>query len=106
MVKVTVLYGHPQDADAFEKYYAERHTPIAVKIPAMEQFELTKFYPNPDGSPPAHYRTADLYFKDMETLTACLNSEEGKAAASDLANFATGGVTFLVGGVEYVTLNK
>ena len=24
MVKATVLYGHPTDADAFEKYYAEK----------------------------------------------------------------------------------
>ena len=31
MIKATVLYGHPTDSDAFEKYYAETHTPHCVK---------------------------------------------------------------------------
>ena len=32
MIKATVLYGHPTDSDAFEKYYAETHTPIALSM--------------------------------------------------------------------------
>ena len=32
MMKLTALYGHPTDADVFEKYYAETHTPLALSI--------------------------------------------------------------------------
>lgn len=32
MVKLSVLYGQPKSADAFEKYYAETHMPIAAKM--------------------------------------------------------------------------
>jgi uncharacterized protein (TIGR02118 family) len=28
MVKLTVLYGHPDDPDAFEEYYANTHMPL------------------------------------------------------------------------------
>jgi uncharacterized protein (TIGR02118 family) len=28
MVKFTILYDHPEDPDAFERYYAEVHMPL------------------------------------------------------------------------------
>jgi hypothetical protein len=44
---------------------------------------------------------AELYFPNEAELQITLNSPEGKAAAvGDLPNFATGGVTMLVGFVE------
>ena len=33
MAKLTVLYGHPEDTEAFEEYYANTHLPLAAKIP-------------------------------------------------------------------------
>ena len=33
MVKLTLLYGNPKNAAAFEKYYAETHLPIAGPLP-------------------------------------------------------------------------
>src|SRR4051794_32212279 len=35
MVKAVVLYGHPEDPDAFERHYAETHTPLAEAIPGL-----------------------------------------------------------------------
>lgn len=32
MQKLTVLYGHPKDAMAFEKYYKEKHLPLAATM--------------------------------------------------------------------------
>jgi uncharacterized protein (TIGR02118 family) len=29
MQKLTVLYGHPTDVETFEKYYSEKHLPLA-----------------------------------------------------------------------------
>ena len=30
--KLTVLYGHPTNPAAFEKYYGEKHLPLAANI--------------------------------------------------------------------------
>ena len=96
MVKLQVLYGHPKDPAAFEAYYRDPHTPIAVKVPGLRRFEASKVLGAPGGGQPAYYRTADLYFDDMNALQAALSSPEGQAAANDIANFATGGVTLMV----------
>ncbi|MCK7595614.1 EthD family reductase [Pseudomarimonas salicorniae] len=100
MAKLTVLYGHPTDTKAFEDYYAQTHLPIAGRIPSVTRLELTVFAPGPDGSPPAYYRMAELYFPDAASMQAALASPEGAAAANDLPNFASGGVTMLAGAVE------
>ncbi len=36
MIKMTLLYGMPEDTDAFETYYSETHMPIAAKIPGVD----------------------------------------------------------------------
>lgn len=100
MITATVLYGHPKDTDAFEKYYAETHLPIVSKASGIAKAEYTKFLPNPDGSAPAYYRMAELYFESPAELQQALNSPEGKAMAADLSNFATGGVTLIFGTIE------
>jgi uncharacterized protein (TIGR02118 family) len=100
MIKATLLYGHPADSDAFEKYYAEIHLPIASKMKGVEKLELTKFLSAPDGSKAAYYRMAELYFPSPAGLQETMASVEGQAAVADLANFATGGVTMIVGSVE------
>jgi uncharacterized protein (TIGR02118 family) len=96
MVKLTVLYGHPKSADAFEKYYLEIHKPIALKMQGVRKIELAKVVGTPDGSAPAYYRIAELYFDDLDHLKSVLGSPEGQATAGDLPNFATGGFTMLI----------
>ena len=32
MMRLTVLYGHPDDPAAFDKYYEEVHLPLAKKM--------------------------------------------------------------------------
>ncbi|MEB2777057.1 EthD family reductase [Algoriphagus sp. D3-2-R+10] len=97
MIKLTVLYGHPRDPDAFEKYYATTHMPLVGKIKGVAKAEVTKFLPNEDGSKPEYYRLTELYFESPEGMQAALGSLEGKATTDDLANFSTGGVKVLVG---------
>ena len=50
MVKAVVLYGHPEDPDAFERHYAETHTPLAEAIPGLRRFEAARGFATPDGS--------------------------------------------------------
>ena len=96
MVKLMVLYGKPEDASAFDAYYAATHAPLAEKIPGLRRYEHGKALGNPDGSEPPYYYVADLSFDDPDALHAGMSSPEGQAAGGDLANFATGGVTTFV----------
>jgi uncharacterized protein (TIGR02118 family) len=48
-----------------------------------------------DGSTPPYHLQAELYFDSSDAMMAALGSPEGQAAAADVANFATGGVTMM-----------
>lgn len=100
MMKVTVLYGHPTSTEAFEKHYAGTHLPLAAKIKGVARVELTKLVAGGDGGKPAYYRMAELYFPNQTEMEQALGSPEGKATVADIGNFATGGVTMIVGTVE------
>jgi len=95
MAIVTVLYKQPKDTAAFEKYYAEKHLPLVSANQAEIGFvkaDLTRFVSNLDGSPPAFYRQAELYFKSMAELQKGVKTPGFKKVADDLNNFATGGL--------------
>ena len=99
MVKLTVLYGLPEDPKAFEDYYANSHMPLAVKIPNVQRFE-SGVVAAPDGGTPPYHRIAELWFENASVMQESLDSPEGQAATGDLPNFATGGATFFVSEVE------
>ena len=95
MAIVTVIYKQPKDTAAFEKYYAETHLPLVTANQAEIGFvkaDLTRFVSNLDGSPPAFYRQAELYFKSMADLQKGVKTPGFKKVADDLKNFATGGL--------------
>ena len=97
---VTVIYKAPKDTAAFEKYYAETHVPLVVASQPEIGFtraELTRFNSNLDGSKPARYRQAELYFPTMEAAKKGIATPAFKKVADDLANFATGGLDALIG---------
>lgn len=106
MFKVTVLYHHPKDTQHFEEYYAEKHLPMARQMPELSKLELTKFESAPGGAQPAYYRMAELYFHARKTMEETMGSPEGQMTIDDLTNFATGGVTILLGDVEVATTAK
>lgn len=97
---VTVIYKTPKDTAAFEKYYAETHLPLVTSGKAeigFERAELTRFQSNLDGSPPARYRQAELYFPSLDALKKGTSTPAFKKVADDLPKFATGGFDALVG---------
>jgi uncharacterized protein (TIGR02118 family) len=100
MVKAVVLYGHPENPDAFERHYAETHTPLAEAIPGLRRFEAARGFATPDGSAVPYQRIAELTFDDMDALQAGMGSSEGQAAVDDLANFASGGVTIFFAEID------
>jgi uncharacterized protein (TIGR02118 family) len=97
---VIVLYNQPKDTTAFEKYYAEKHVPLfashAQEI-GVTRVELVKFPATIDGQRPALYRMADLRWESRAALEKGIATAGFKAVAADLPNFATGGVTVLIG---------
>lgn len=97
MYKVLVLYGNPDSPPDFDRYYEDIHIPIAKRMRGLKRWTITKFEPAPDGTPPQFYYAAELYADTQADLEAVLASEEGLAANADVANFATGGATFLFG---------
>ena len=99
MAIVTVIYKQPKDTAAFEKYYAETHLPLVganQQEIGFTRAELTKFDSNLDGSAPALYRQAELYFPSMEALKKGTATAGFKKVADDLPNFATGGLDGLI----------
>lgn len=97
---VVVLYNHPKDTAAFEKYYASTHLPLVTakaKEIGFSKAVLIKFTSNADGSKPSHYREAQLWFPTEAALKAGTATEGFKAVAGDLKNFSTGGQMVLIG---------
>lgn len=97
VVKLTVIYGHPDDPEAFETYYNSTHAAIAEKMKGVSRMEITKFESTPDGSPIEFYRMAELYFPSLEAMNQTLNSPEGQATLADVNTFATGGISVVIG---------
>lgn len=97
---VTVIYKAPKDTAAFEKYYAETHLPLVVAGKGEIGFtraELTRFNSNLDGTPPARYRQAELYFLSLDAAKKGTATPAFKRVGDDLANFADGGLDALLG---------
>ena len=91
-----MLYGPPEDPDAFERYYADTHTGLAKAIPGLKRFEAARGVATPDGSDLPYQRIAELTFDDIGALQAGLGYAEGQAAVNDIPNFASGGVTMFI----------
>ncbi len=96
MAKLIVLYGKPVDAGAFDAYYFATHAPLAKRIPGLLGYEVSDGTVQAVGDESPYHLVATLEFASMEALRAALASPEGQAAAADLANFASGGVTLLM----------
>ena len=99
MWAVVVIYNHPKDPAAFERYYAAPHIPLVTKHAKEVGFTravLEKFPRNLDGSAPAFYRKAELWFDSEDALKNGTSTAGFAAIAADLPNFATGGLSALV----------
>lgn len=94
MIRLTVLYGHPTDPDEFDRYYREVHIPLAKKMEGLHGWTIGKCQSATD-EPPAYYMIVGLYADSREAMEAILATPAGQATVADVANFATGGATFL-----------
>ena len=95
MAQVLALYNTPSDPAAFDRYYHEKHIPLAKKIPGLRSYTINRG-PVQALSGSAPYLVAILSFDSMADVHAALASPEGQATAADLANFASAGATLLI----------
>ena len=97
MIKITVLYKHPTDAEKFKTYYKEKHLPLVDTIEGLAKAEITEIQGELGGKPSDYFLMAELYFKNEAQMQESMSSLEGQTVANDLSNFADGGVTILIG---------
>jgi uncharacterized protein (TIGR02118 family) len=102
MFRLLVLYGHPKDPVAFDKYYEEAHIPLAKRMKGLKKWTIGKVAGTPTGDPAPYYYVADLYLESRAEFEALLASPEGQAAVADVPKYATGGVTFVYTEIEDV----
>jgi uncharacterized protein (TIGR02118 family) len=95
MYRLTVLYGHPADPAAFDRYYHEVHIPLARKMKGLLGWTIGKCEGIAPGEKPPYYMIVGLYAPSRAAFEAILASPEGQATVADVPKFATGGVTFL-----------
>jgi len=90
-VKLTVVYGTPEDKDAFEKHYADVHMPIVQRWPGLQRAEISRVTGGPMGSPSPYHWMAELYFADEAALNEALGSPAGAEAGKDFGAIAPPG---------------
>lgn len=95
MAQVLVMYKAPKDAAAFDRYYFEKHAPLAKKIPGLRKYEVSQGPVATPAGPSAYHLIAMLHYDDMAAIQKGFASAEGQAAVADVQNFATGGVDIL-----------
>lgn len=95
MTRLTVLYGHPENPQEFDRYYRDVHIPLARQMKGLRGWTIGKCQSAEPGQPPDYYMIVGLYANSRAEMEAILDSPQGRATIADVPNFATGGVTFL-----------
>ena len=95
MHKMVVLYREPADKDQFLRHYNDVHLPLVTKIPGLLKAEVTRFNRTLMGE--KFFLMAEMCFADADSFKAAMKSPENAATGADLANFAEGLATVLIG---------
>jgi uncharacterized protein (TIGR02118 family) len=85
MYKLFAVWTHPDDVEAFERYYAETHAPLAAAIPGLQRLVLTRTSDFLGDGPAPFHRIAELWFEDADALEIAKESPELEAAADDVS---------------------
>lgn len=96
MKTLTVIYQPPADFEAFLSYYHEVHLPLVRKIPGLAKVTATKINRTLIGDHRCAL-IAELAFPDEDTFRTAMKSPENAATAADLANFADGLASVMIG---------
>jgi uncharacterized protein (TIGR02118 family) len=95
--QLTALYHHPEDVEAFDRYYDGTHAPLATKLPELRSYTVSRPGVDADGKQPPYHLIAVLTWDSVESFQAAVTSAEGQATLADLSNFAGAGVDMCTG---------
>lgn len=101
MVKLIALYRTPPDPAAFDRHYAEVHTPLILKVPGLLGMRVNRPAAHLYGEP-QYYLMSELLFADRDAYDRAMASPENRTAGKDLMSFARDLVTMAV--VEETTI--
>jgi uncharacterized protein (TIGR02118 family) len=87
MIKLVVLYSHPADKAAFDRHYAEVHTPLVRQLPNLHKVEIARVTGAPRGESPYHL-ICEMYWRSRELMDADMISPEMRAVGKDARAFA------------------
>jgi len=90
-VKLTIVYGAPDDGDAFDRHYHDVHMPIVERWPGLERAEVARVTGGPGGSSSPYHLITELYFADADALNGALGSDAGREAGKDFMTIAPSG---------------
>ncbi|AFU04688.1 EthD family reductase [Nocardia brasiliensis] len=94
MYKLVVLYGEPADPDHFRHYYVTNHLPLVRKLPGLLAWRYSFDVAATDGEAP-YFAVFEADFADAAAEAAARASQEGRQAAADVVNYATGGAIII-----------
>jgi uncharacterized protein (TIGR02118 family) len=95
-VKLTVLYGVPKDPAEFEKYYFQKHMPIASAVKISGASSWLRDFPVQMESHQLFIAITELWFDSPALFQQVTATPQWKAVVADVPNFASGGATVLV----------
>jgi uncharacterized protein (TIGR02118 family) len=87
MGRIVAFHQRPPDPETWLEYYQNVHLPIVRKIPGLQNIRWGKVLQTTDGSQAPCWLISDVYFKDMDSLEAALETPEMKEAFADTAKF-------------------
>ena len=96
MATLVVMYKTPKDPAAFDKYYVEKHIPLAKKIPGLRKYEVSQGPVATPAGPSAYHLVALLHYDNIAAIQSAFASLEGQAAVADVQAFATGGADIIM----------
>src|SRR5262249_28456870 len=93
MIKLIILFRQPEDTADFETRY-NQNLALMEKMPGIHRRQGCLVFGGPAGKSP-YYRLLELYFDSRDALDMALRSTEGRAAGTDLMQFASNNVELL-----------
>src|SRR5690349_23009890 len=94
MHRVLVLYGTPNDPEAFRTYYLETHLPLASALPGVRSLQYSFDLAGADGPAP-YFAVTEVEFDSAQALEEAMRSPAGQAVLADIPNYATGGAVMM-----------
>jgi uncharacterized protein (TIGR02118 family) len=94
--RLVAIHKKPADPVAYDKHYFDIHLPLALALPGLQHYEVSKGAVTTGEDGTDIHLVATLFFPDVKTIESALASPAGLAAVADLPKFSEPGFIELV----------